>query len=186
MKHSKIIAASVILLSGSLIPAESAIADDGWYVGGSIGKGYVDESIDGLQFKADSTAFRVFAGYSLNDHFAVEAGYLDLGTYRDAIDIGGIDVPVSANADGFTIAAAGKLPISEHLSALARIGFYFSDGQSTTAGITENDPSEQNPFIGIGLGYSLSENIDANVSADYFDLDAAQPWLASVGITVRF
>lgn len=175
-----------MLLLGSMIVTKPALADEGWYVGGSIGKGYVDENIDGLQFKADGTAFRVFGGYSFNDHFAVEAGYLDLGTYRDTIDVAGTSVPVSANADGFTFAAAATLPLSERLSALARVGFYFSDGQSTTAGITENDPSDENPFVGVGLGYSLSEYIDVNLGADYFDMDVAQPWMASVGVTVRF
>lgn len=186
MKHLNTIGAKIIVLFSSMIVTTSALADDGWYVGGSIGKGYVDENIDGLQFKADGTAFRVFGGYGFNDHFAVEAGYLDLGTYRDTIDVAGVGVPVSANADGFTFAVAGTLPLSERLSALARVGFYFSDGQSTTAGITENDPSDQNPFIGVGIGYDLSEYIEVNLGADYFDMDVAQPWLASVGVTIRF
>ena len=186
MKTTTTFGLKTLMLIGGILVATTVAADEGWYVGGSVGRAFVDEDIAGLQFNADSTSFRVYGGYGFSDHFAVEAGYLDLGTFRDTVNVGGSVVPVSANADGFTIAVAGTLPLSERLSGKARVGFYFSDGQSTTAGITENDPSEENAFVGIGLGYDLSEKIEVNINADYFNLDRAQPWLASVGLTVRF
>ena len=166
--------------------ATSANADEGWYVGAAVGKAYIDESIGGSQLKADSMTSRFFGGYSFNENFAVEASYLNLGTFRDSIDVGGTDVPVSAKADGFAFAVVGTLPLSDKFSAQGRFGYYFHDGQSTTAGITENDPSDQNPFVGLGLSYDLNEAFEVNLAADYFDLEGAQPIVASVGLSYRF
>jgi len=166
--------------------SQQSFADNGWYIGGAIGKAYVDENIDGTQFKADGTSFRVSGGYEFNDHFGVEASYIDLGTFKDSFDINGQTIPVSANADGFSFAAVGRLPLGEQFSAKARVGFYFSDGQSTVNGITENDPSEQNPFVGLGLAYELTESVQLSLDADYFDLETAQPLVASLGFSIRF
>ena len=72
MKNSSITKAG--LLMGVLIMpfSQHSLAANGWYVGGSIGKAYVDENIDGTQFRADSTSFRVSGGYEFNDYFGVE------------------------------------------------------------------------------------------------------------------
>ena len=69
---------------------------------------------------------------------------------------------------------------------MARFGFYFHDGRSSAAGITENDPSEANPFVGLGLAYSLSEVFDVNVGVDYLNTSDADPVIAMVGVTLRF
>ncbi len=54
------------------------------------------------------------------------------------------------------------------------------------AGIAEDSPSEQSPFIGIGLAYDLSEVLEVNVGIDYIDTDDADPTLATLGLTLRF
>jgi len=163
-----------------------ALADTGWYVGGALGQARVDEDLDGAQFRDDSTVLRVFGGYSFTDFVGVEVSYLDLGTFSDTVDVGGELVDVSADADGFSIAALGRLPLSERFSLQARAGLFFWDGQSTVAGITENDPGDQNPFVGLGFGYELSEKAELGLMVDYYDMDDAQPLVAALQLSFRF
>jgi OOP family OmpA-OmpF porin len=186
MKIERPLATTFIATAILIAAATNANADDGWYVGAAVGKAYIDESIGASQLKADSTTSRFYGGYSFNQNFALEASYLNLGTFRDSIDVGGMDVPVSAKADGFAFAVVGTLPLSPRISAQGRFGYYFHDGQSTAAGITENDPSDQNPFVGLGLSYKLNEEFEVNLAADYFDLEGTQPLVASVGLSYRF
>lgn len=186
MKAYKMIATSIITFSLVLASSPDATAAEGWYLGGAFGKAFVDETIVGNQLKADSSAYRFYGGYAFNHNFGVEFSYINFGTFRDTVNLGGVSVPVSAKADGFSFAAVGTLPLGERFSATARFGFYFHDGQSTTAGITANDPSDQNPFVGLGLSYDLTEALEMNVGVDYFDIKNAQPLLATIGLTFRF
>jgi OOP family OmpA-OmpF porin len=186
MKIFRTITTILTIVGLTLALASGAQANEGFYVGGAIGKGYLDENIDGIRIDTDSSTYRIYGGYGFTRYFGVEAAYLDLGTFRETIDVGGVDVPVSASAAGFSLAAVGTLPLSERFSALARLGYYFHDGESSAAGIAEDSPSEKSPFIGIGLAYDLSEVLEVNVGIDYIDTDDADPTLATLGLTLRF
>jgi OOP family OmpA-OmpF porin len=186
MKNSSGTRFGLLLLVLLLPLSQQSLADNGWYVGGALGKAYVDENIDGTQFRANGTSFRISGGYEFNDYIGVEVSYLDLGTFEDSFDINGQTIPVSANADGFSFAAVGTVPLGERFFAKGRVGFYFADGQSTVNGITENDPSDQNPFVGLGLAFELTETLQLSMDVDYFDMDTVQPLLATLGFSIRF
>jgi len=186
MKIHKAITTILMIVGLTLACASGAQAEEGFYVGGAFGKSYLDETIDGNRIDTDSSTFRIYGGYGFTSHFGVEVSYLDLGTFRDTIDVAGVQIPVSASADGFSLAGVGTVPLSERFSAMARIGFFFHDGESSAAGITERDPSEANPFVGIGLAYGLSEIVDVNVAVDYLNTSDADPIIATVGLTLRF
>ena len=186
MKIYRRLTTTLMIIGLALASTSGAQAEEGFYIGGAFGKAYLDENIEGIRIDADSSTFRFYGGYGFTSHFGVEVAYLDLGTFRDTINVGGIDVPVSVSADGFSLAGVGTIPLSERFSAMARIGFYFHDGKATAAGITENDPSEANPFVGIGLAYGLSDIVDVNIAVDYLNTSDADPVIAMVGLTLRF
>ncbi len=179
--------ATILTIVGLTLAVDSAPrAEEGFYVGGAFGKGYIDESIDGIRIDTDASSYRIYGGYGFTRNFGVEVAYLDLGTFRETIDVGGVAVPVSASADGFSLAAVGTLPLSERFSAMGRLGYYFHDGESSVAGITERDSSEESPFIGIGLAFELTEVLDLNVGVDYINTKDADPTIATLGLTLRF
>jgi len=178
---------SLLAIAGLVLAfSASAHADKGFYLGGAFGKAYLDENIGGVSIDTDSSIFRFFGGYEFTQYFGVEIGYLDLGTFKDTIDIGGTLVPVSVSADGFTLAGVGTVPLSERFSLQGRLGFYFHDGNTEAGGITENNPSESNPFVGVALAYSLNEKVDLNLGVDYLDTKEADPTMATLGLTIRF
>ena len=186
MNIYKLIALNLAMPGLALAHSSAAVAEEGFFVGGAFGNGYIDESIDGNRIKSDSSAYRIYGGYGLTKHLGVEIGYLDLGTFRETLDVGGMSVPVSASASGFTLAAIGTLPLSERFSLIGRLGYYFHDGESSAAGVVEASPSEESPFIGIGLGYDISEVLEFNLAYDYIRTDDADPALATIGLTLRF
>ena len=57
--------------------AAHAEVTPGFYVGASIGQGTV--KVDSVDFDESDTAFKVFGGYSFNQHFAIELAYFDGG-----------------------------------------------------------------------------------------------------------
>ncbi len=186
MKIYRAIATILTIAGLTLAVSSAAQAEEGFYVGGAFGKGYIDETIGGTRIDTDSSSYRIYGGYGFTRHFGVEVAYLDLGTFRETIDVGGVGVPVSASADGFSLAAVGTLPLSERFSAMGRLGYYFHDGESSAAGITVSEPSEQSPFIGISLAYELTDSLDLNFGVDYINTKDVDPMIATLGLTLRF
>ncbi|MFQ5609752.1 MAG: outer membrane beta-barrel protein, partial [Woeseiaceae bacterium] len=89
-------------------------------------------------------------------------------------------------ADGYTRAGVGTLPLGEKFSLSGRCGFFYHDAEATTGGVIEREPSESDPFVGLGVGFDLSEVFQINAGVDYIDTDDAEPLLATVGFTLRF
>ena len=180
---------AILILAAALAGAAgapTASAEQGWYAGGALGRAHIDEDVDDVQLDADSTTFRVFGGFSFNANLAVEVSYLDLGTFEDTVDAAGTPVDVSADADGFSLAAVGRVPLTERLSLRGKAGVFFWDGQSTVNGITENDPGDQNAFVGAGIGYAIAERASLFFDVEYYDLDGVEPLLATAGFAFRF
>ena len=186
MKLHKLVLSIVTTTGLALAVCGSAHADEGFYVGGAFGKAYLDEDINGIAIDSDSSIYRLYGGYGFTPNFGVEFAYLDLGTFRDDVDIGGTLVPVAVSADGFQLGGVATIPLSERLSVNGRLGFFFFDGESEAGGIIEKDPSESRPYVGLGLAYGLNESVDLNLGVDYLDTDDADPVLALLGLTIRF
>ncbi len=63
--------------------------------GGAIGQARIDEGIDGLRIKDNSTSWRVYGGYEFNDYIGLEGSYLDLGVdYYNMTDVQPLVVPI--------------------------------------------------------------------------------------------
>jgi OOP family OmpA-OmpF porin len=186
MKIQKTFVSTITVLVFALALCSGAHAQEGFFVGGSFGKGYLDENINGISIDSDSSIYRIFGGYGFTPYLGMEVAYLDLGTFRDDVDLGGVLVPVAVSADGFQLGGVATIPLSERFSIKGRLGFFFFDGESEADGIIEQNPSESRPYVGLGLAYGLNEAIDLNLGVDYLDTADADPVLAMLGLTVRF
>lgn len=169
----------VILLT-SVLFSTPAFAE--FYVGGALGQARIDERIDGLRIADNSMSWRAFAGYEFNDYIGIEGSYLDLGDISDTV----LGVPVRAEADGWSLAAVGKIPFSERWALQAKAGMFFWDARSVVGGEVENDPGDQDPFFGVGIAYSFSEQVQLDLGVDYYKLDNIEPLVGSLALSFRF
>ncbi len=168
----------------SALPAVAA-ADGHWYFGGAIGTANIDEMISGFRFDSDSTSYRLYGGRQFNDYFGLEVGYLDLGDFNERVLVGGIVVPVSADADGFTFAAVGSVPAGQRFSLHATIGSFFWDGANAIAAVN-NNVSDANIFFGAGVSYSLTKNMSLRGDATRYELDNVDSSVYTIGFQVDF
>lgn len=174
-----------------------AVAQEGGYSYGGIGIGQsrakVDEqasastllgagiSTDILDNDRNDTAYKVFGGYQFNRHFALEAGYFDLGKFgftgRTSNDT---TLNGQTRARGLNLDLVGTLPLSDNWSALARIGAAYArvqdrfDGTATT-GLANTDfrKSGTNLKVGVGLQYAFSPSMLARVEAERYRIQGA-------------
>ena len=99
------------------------------------------------------TGFGIAGGYQLNDHFAFEFAYVDLGsvsyqlsaTVSDGTNEADADVQLESSADGPVVSALGILPIGERFSVFGRVGLSLMNAKGTARitidGVTQS-PSQ--------------------------------------------
>lgn len=118
-------------------------------------------SLTGFTRDTTDTGFKVFGGYQFNRNFAIEAGYFDLGKlgYSATTSPAGTAQAVF-KLNGANLDLVGKLPLTNNLSALGRVGL--ASGRSratfvTTGPVTLADTSKRNTNgkFGLGLQYAL-------------------------------
>jgi OOP family OmpA-OmpF porin len=201
-----LIAGSVLALSSGAF-AQGA-PDRGFYIGLNAGQSTVDiskqdlDSIAATAFASNgivvqssssslddsATAFSGFLGYRFSSLFALEAGYVDLGTakYRStstvSLGYGGQVVGVVAAypsavgldiaIEGATAGAAFYLPLRDRFDVHLRGGAFFgkvsvtaSAALGTTSQSAVLSSTSTDPYFGIGLGWRLTDRL--TLAADY-------------------
>jgi OmpA-OmpF porin, OOP family len=212
-----------LALAGALLPM--AAPAQSWYAGGSAGQSSIRASsgdIDsgfllddgftasGTTLDKTSTGWKAFVGYRLNDYFAVETGYADLGKASFNTTIVGapagttptppFPIHASAKARGVFLSALAHWPVSQQLSIFGKVGAFRSRAEFTedipSAGITRVSRTERRTDgdYGVGLQWNFSRAVAVRLEWERFmkvgrgiggregrDVD-----FASVGVMVQF
>jgi len=183
------------------LAAVPAVADDrsGVFLGVSGGSTHLKEKLDRLdleslgvdiRFDDNSPAWSAEGGYQLNRYFGARIGYVDLQTFDDQLDSGGMDSPmpdVDMDLAGWLAGVDAWFPVADWVSLGARAGYM--DWQSNLKvgdfGLEEND-SGTDPYFGGGLEMHLGDHVGMDVSYMRFDVDGSNADYTSLGVRVRF
>lgn len=139
----------------------------GGYVGGSFGSAKASEWCDlppgvsfvpGVTCDDSDSSFRFFGGYKFSPNFAVEGGYIDLGT----VSVTAPTASLSADATAFDVSARGILPVGNNFEVYGRVGIYFASRNArVTAGTLAagaND-TRNDVLYGVGATWNLPNNM---------------------------
>lgn len=203
MKLTKTIALSC--LAFSMMAAQAARADEpfinpDWansavYIGAGIGQSRA--SIDEQRIRAALTAngasisafntdereagYKLFVGKQLNQYFAVEAGYFDLGKFGfNATTSGSGVLNGEAGFRGVNLDLVGQLPLNQRLSLLARVGANYAKTSTHFSGnrlaaVTNPNATERklNAKVGLGAEYKFSEALAGRAEIERYRLNDA-------------
>jgi OOP family OmpA-OmpF porin len=178
-------AACGLALLGAPALSQAQSADEkGFYIGGSMVSMEADGTCPG-GFSCDfkDTGWKIFAGYRVNRHLAIEGTY---GAW------GEITVSAGANRgtgeiDSMGIAAVGILPLGDRFELFAKAGMASSEQRFTVtgpaiAGTASRDETEFH--FGLGATYRLTKNF--GIRAEWERLDDSEVNLFSLGVQYRF
>jgi opacity protein-like surface antigen len=180
----RIIALAALSLGLAALPARAA--DNGIYLGGSIGQGGVqfDEAIEGFDFDYDasSTAFKLIAGWRFLDWLAVEANYVDLGSGDDTIE----DTRIETDVSGVSGSVVGFLPVGP-VDLFARGGLIYWDAEVNSNDIDLSGSEDGTDFAwGVGAQFRVW-SLSLRAEYERFEIeDADTVDLISVGVTWTF
>jgi OOP family OmpA-OmpF porin len=170
-----------------LLATPALAADNGIYLGAGVGQSGVDfeQSLgngDSVDFSADSTAFKVIAGWRFIDWLAVEANYVDLGSGDDRV----AGEKIETDVDGVTLSAVGFLPVGP-VDIFARAGVidWNADVEAPGLGVSGSDDGTDLTY-GIGAQFRVW-SLSLRAEYERFDIDDADTVdLISLGVTWTF
>jgi len=215
IKASSILSSIVLAsMSSSFVFADTEATDSNWYMGGNIGQtradideerisnSLIDKGFSGALVKDHDSAdrgYKLYGGYQLNRHFALEGGYFDLGEFgftSTTAPAGTFNGDIKLR--GINLDLVGFLPVTEKLSAFARAGVnyaetkdkFFGSGAAHALTPTASD-REANLKLGAGLQYAFTEKLAMRLEAERYRVSDAVGHkgdvdLVSVGLVYRF
>jgi OOP family OmpA-OmpF porin len=145
------------------------------------------------------TAWKAFGGYQFNRYIGVEAGYFSLGRFgftSATTPAGSLDGRIRLH--GVNLDLVGTLPMTERLSAIARIGAQYASAHDAFAGqgavvvLSPNaSKSETNYKFGAGLQYAFTPSLMLRGEAERYRINDAvgnqgDVNLYSVGLVFAF
>jgi OOP family OmpA-OmpF porin len=185
------LAFSATLSNSAFAAADDTFINPEWansavYVGGSIGVGRsrlddqrMASSLTGTGFSTFTTdekdrGFKLFVGKQLNQYFAIEGGYFDLGKYNfSGVTTGNRAITGETKFRGLNLDLVGQLPLTQRLSVLGRIGGQYTrtgtdyNGAAiAVAGNRYSSDSDFGPKAGLGLEYKFSEALALRAEAE--------------------
>ncbi|WP_354622906.1 outer membrane beta-barrel protein [Psychromonas sp. MME2] len=176
MKQSKLISAILLTLGIT----GNALAENGFYAGASIGQSTIDACSGLTSCDDEDIGWKIFGGWGVNSYLAFEASRVDFGEIDGYID----GSKVSAEIDGWTVAAKGTLPLSEQFALFGKFGMIMwdADGGDAASGI-DDDGSDL--LYGLGAEYMFTDQFSIVGEWEWYDIDEDVD-LFSVGVLYRF
>ena len=159
------IAATLAVLATSAVAVERGHV----YAGADFGTTKTDD------LSGRSSSYGAYAGYQLNETFAVEAGYRRLAHSTEA---GFVDVRGKQRA----LSMVATVPMTEELSMSYRLGFNKIKSQ-VTSGATMVQEDRGTFLYGIGMNYNFTKEIVGRVE---FQKPSNNLNNVSVGVSVKF
>lgn len=178
-------------MSASLLSISSAHAFldsvdlNGVYLGGGLGKATADCTLN-TSLECDDAAWKVFGGYKVNDMFAVEAGYYNLGEHEYKATQNNTAIDATTETSGFGVAGVMNYQVADQIDVFGKAGVmsWTADTKKEVgaAKMGEEEASGTDLLLGAGANYHLNENLGIRGEYEYVggDLKAS---MYTVGAT---
>ncbi len=135
---------------------------------------------------------KLYAGYRLNDHFAFEERYtrFTLGDIHQMTDVQYNNYSHAPKSNAYEAIARQSFSLTPHLSLLAKEGeaLISTDLRAENGDLMSNGASDHHnllrPVVGVGTGYTLSDNMTADFFYSYLlETSAIHAQMISTGLT---
>ena len=103
-----------------------------------------------------STAVRIFGGYQLDETFAVEVGYVNLGKFKASFPDGSTD---DAKVSALEASIVATWHVAPRFSLFGRFGGYYGTVKETTSFAGSFQDSKGDLTFGVGVRYDLTPKL---------------------------
>jgi len=172
----------MLMIAGLCAGTAAQAADNGIYVGASIGQASIEaDNIGATKFEGDDLGYKVIAGFRPLDWLGFEANYVNFGEPDDRL----AGTKVTTEGYGLSGFAVGFLAFGP-VDAFAKVGAVSWDTKVDINGVGDVDLDGTDLAYGVGVQFRL---LSLGVRAEYeiFDIDDLdESNMVSVGLTYTF
>jgi OmpA-OmpF porin, OOP family len=162
----------------------------GFYIGGSIGQMEADgDCRAGFTCDFKDSAWKLFGGYQLNRHFAVEATYGDWGDITIGTTVSGIPVSATGEIWSAGVAALGILPLGgDRFALFGKAGIVYTEQTAvgSAPGVPTRTETETGSELHWGVGAMFNFTRNLGLRAEWERLQDSDVDILSLGIQFRF
>lgn len=180
MSRTPVLASSLLALS-LLAPLSVHAADNGFYLGGSVGQANVDFEDTAFDFDEDDTGYKLFVGIRPIDLFAAEVSYTDFGKPEASVGAVRTNADVKAASAFALLYAPLPLPL---VDIFAKAGFARIE-QDVTSSSFRLDRTDTDFAWGVG-GQLNFGSLAVRAEYERFKTDAGDPDFISIGFAWTF
>ncbi|HEY6527422.1 MAG TPA: outer membrane beta-barrel protein [Cellvibrionaceae bacterium] len=178
-----------IILAGVLATVSISANAGEFYVLADVGQSKLEVSFEDANFSKSDTMFDLGIGYNLNQNFAFEFAYRDLGGISES------DGYASSSSDltSLQLSALGKVPVNDAMYLYGRLGLarltadYSLDVYNSSQYDESGSETKTKALIGLGMGYNITPAASLRVEyirhAEWDDVTFSS---LSVGATYSF
>ena len=161
--------AGLVAASGAQAQAH-APSQEKFYAGAGIStSGELTLRRNGVTEKSDhKNALRVFGGYQLDEHFSVEAGYLNFGHFKYA---SGPSVKLQAAY----LAGKASMPIGEQFSVYGKLGVAYHGQKFSDINDTDASYHKSRPMFGVGTAWHMTEKVALSLELNNYGTVKTDP-----------
>jgi hypothetical protein len=171
---------------GISAPAWSADspAEQGWFLEANVLQVQSSGGKAPFTFDGEEQGLALSGGYAFTKHFAVQAGYYDVGEHAATDCPAPVCTAVPhgdlADIQGVSVAAIGSWRIGEAVEVYGKLGVLGWETDFTRAGFKDTD---RGALVGAGVGIWATPRWRINVQYERADFDLES---AGIGMTYRF
>lgn len=120
-------------------------------------------------------------GYSFNEYVGVEGGFIYPTEIDENTEIclsgsgrggGCTSIKTTVNISTLTFAGIGRLPVSDNIGILGKLGYYRSSTEVNTPSLNvSEDETDSGAFFGAGVDFIVTESIAVMIEYDHYDKD---------------
>lgn len=154
---------------------------EGFYAGAGVGLTQIEDEDQGVKFEDNPFGWRVFAGYDLENNFAIEGSYVNSGEAKDDID----GTRIEAELTAFTLSVVGLVPMGESSQLFGKLGYFDGEIEASAFGFSAED-DEDGLTLGAGARFDLGNGIVIRGDVDWFDTELDTLWTIGVGVQFAF
>ena len=127
------------------------------------------------RFDDKDFGYKLQIGYSFNQNFAVEGGYVDLGQQNYHVNFSSGSGQAKSDDNGLNVAALGIVPIDGAFSLFGKVGvidakvdYHLSGSNAGGSFADSHENIKFSPEFGVGAMYSLNGVADVRLEAERF------------------
>lgn len=161
--------ALAILLASMAMPSFAALDTTGFSGEVLLGSAEHELSGGGVSFSDDVYSYGIRGAYQINENFAVEVGYQDLGEAEFKVD--GVTI-AQMDISALTLGVKGMYPLQNGLSVVGRFGLSSISAEASASGTSASDDANE-LYFGIGGQYDINEQFYVGVEYLFASSDIA-------------